>query len=97
MLEWKRATVAQVFDSRARTLGPHHGIADAEKALHAGPYGYAPIVDPVGYRLIGIVSLSDIHKARYGLRSGAHGAHFNEKDTNDHSSDMRPSRLSSPG
>ena len=60
MAEWSRVRVAEVADPRARTLCPHHSAAEAERALLGGPYDYVPIVDPTTYRLVGIVSRSDL-------------------------------------
>jgi CIC family chloride channel protein len=62
--EWKSVLVAEVLDPRARRLGPHQSVAEAERSLREGPFDYLPIVDPVDDRLVGILSLSDVHRAR---------------------------------
>ncbi len=64
MASWRSALVSQTMDPQARTLCPHHSAADAERLLRAGPYDYVPIIDPTTYRLVGIVSRSDIYRAR---------------------------------
>jgi CIC family chloride channel protein len=64
MAEWKKTRVSDVMDQQARTLCPDHSAADAERVLRAGPYDYVPVVDPTTYRLVGIVSLSDLYRAR---------------------------------
>ena len=69
MLEWKSVLVEHVMDTRARTLCPHHSVADAERVLHDGPYDYVPVVDPQAYQLVGMVSLSDVHRARRETRA----------------------------
>jgi CIC family chloride channel protein len=61
--EWKQRLVGDALDPRARTLCPQHSAADAERAMRNG-YDYVPIVDPTTYRLVGIVSLSDLYRAR---------------------------------
>jgi CIC family chloride channel protein len=63
MTAWKDVLVAHVMDPAARTLCPHHSVADAEQALRGGPYDYVPIVDPRSYVLVGIVSDSDIYRS----------------------------------
>ncbi len=64
MAEWKTSRVADVFDINAPTLGPNQSLAEAESALLAGPYDYIPIVDPATNQLVGIISLSDVLRAR---------------------------------
>jgi CIC family chloride channel protein len=64
MADWAGTKVADTMDPHARTLCPHHSAADAERVLREGSYDYVPIVDPTTYRLVGIVSLSDIYRAR---------------------------------
>ncbi len=64
MVEWKRAVVLELLDARVPTLCPHHSAADAERLLGGGTADYVPIVDPGSYRLVGIVSRSDLYRAR---------------------------------
>jgi CIC family chloride channel protein len=63
MAEWRRVLVTHVMDTQARTLCPHHSAADAERTIREGPYDYVPVVEPTTYRLVGIVSRSDIFGA----------------------------------
>ena len=63
MATWRQVKVADVMDARVRTLCPDHTVADAE-ALFAGmSYDAIPVVDPTTYRLVGIVSQSDIYRS----------------------------------
>lgn len=64
MADWRHVRVQQVMDPQARTLCPHHTAADGARALRSGPYDYVPIVDPLTYQLVGIISLSDVYRAR---------------------------------
>jgi CIC family chloride channel protein len=68
---WERTRVAEVMDAQARTLGPHHTASDASQVLQQGPHDYVPVVDPDTYRLVGIVSQSDIYRARKAHESAA--------------------------
>ena len=61
---WNTATVGDVMDASPRTLVASHSAADAERVLAGGGYDYVPIVDPSTYRLVGIVSITDIYRAR---------------------------------
>ena len=63
MTEWRRVTVGEVMDAQPRTLCPHHSAADADRVLRDGS-DYVPVVDPLSYRLVGIVSASDLTRAR---------------------------------
>lgn len=67
MADWKRTQVAEVMDPSVRTLCAHHSVADVDRVLRAGHYDYVPVVDPADFRLVGIVSQSDLYRAR-----GAH-------------------------
>jgi len=62
MAEWRKVLVAHVMDPRPRTICSHHTVSDAERALRQGPYDYVPVVDPTTYRLVGIISDSDIYR-----------------------------------
>jgi len=70
MAEWRNVLVAHVMDPAARTICSHHSVADAERAIHRGPYDYVPVVDPRSYVLVGIVSHSDIYRSL-----GEHASH----------------------
>jgi CBS-domain-containing membrane protein len=70
MAEWRNVLVGHVMDPAARTICSHHSVADAERAIHRGPYDYVPVVDPRSYVLVGIVSHSDIYRSL-----GEHASH----------------------
>lgn len=89
--EWRSVLVAHVLDPRARTLCPHHSVAYAERVLHDGPYDYVPVVDPASYQLLGILSLSDVHRARKGAATPT------KEDEGDVSDDVRAARVSAAG
>jgi CBS domain-containing protein len=57
-------TVAHIADRLSRTVCPTHSMADVERALADGTYDYVPVVDPLTDRLLGILSSSDVLKAR---------------------------------
>ncbi len=63
MADWHRTRVAHVLDAEARTVCAHQSVADAEAALRRGGADYVPVVDAATYRLVGIVSDSDIYRA----------------------------------
>jgi CIC family chloride channel protein len=60
---WGQVTVGDVMDRQVRTLCPEHSAADAEATFGQTPYEYIPIVDPRTYRLVGILSQSDIYRS----------------------------------
>ncbi len=62
MKDWPRVRVGDVMDATARALCPHHSLADAKRALLAGA-DYVPVIDPLSYRLVGIVSSADVERA----------------------------------
>jgi CBS domain-containing protein len=59
--DWNRVRVEQVMNASPRTLCPQHAVTDAKRALSAGA-DYVPIVDPLTYRLVGIVSITDVER-----------------------------------
>jgi CIC family chloride channel protein len=60
MHDWAHIRVEHVMDEQATVLCPTHSLADAKRTLLHGHYDYVPIVDPLTYHLVGIVSSSDI-------------------------------------
>jgi CBS-domain-containing membrane protein len=60
---WATATVADILDATAPSLGADRSVADAEELLRTGPYDYLPVVDPGSRRLVGVVSGSDVYRA----------------------------------
>jgi CBS-domain-containing membrane protein len=64
MRDWSKVRVNDVMDARARTLCPEHSATDAERLLRGPTADYVPVVDPTTYQLVGIVSSSDLERAR---------------------------------
>jgi CIC family chloride channel protein len=64
MRDWAKVRVNDVMDARARTLCPDHSAADAERLLRDTGADYVPVVDPATYQLVGVVSSSDLDRAR---------------------------------
>jgi CIC family chloride channel protein len=62
--KWHELRVEQVLDRNAKTLCPTHSMADVERELARGQHDYIPIVDPLTDQLIGILSSTDVLKAR---------------------------------
>jgi CBS domain-containing protein len=60
--DWNRVRVEEVMDASPRTLCPQNTVAEARRALSAGA-DCVPIVDPLTYHLVGIVSLTDVERA----------------------------------
>ena len=52
------------MDPGARTVCADHSMAHAEKELAKGNHDYLPVIDPATDQLIGILSMSDILRAR---------------------------------
>jgi CIC family chloride channel protein len=67
---WATTPVSAITDRTAKTLCAAHSLALAEKELAAGPHDYLPVVDPSSDQLIGILSTSDILRARYAAGKG---------------------------
>jgi chloride channel protein, CIC family len=61
--DWGSATVADILDATAPTLGAGQSVAEAEELLRDGPYDYLPVVDPGSRRLVGVVSATDVYRA----------------------------------
>jgi CIC family chloride channel protein len=61
---YAQTTVASIADRLSRTVCPTHSMADAERELAAGRYDYVPVVDPLTDQLLGILSSSDVLRAR---------------------------------
>ncbi len=67
MSEWTHVRVEHVMDEQAKTLCPHHSIAQARRTLAREAADYIPVVDPTTYQLVGILSATDL--VRTGLPS----------------------------
>jgi CBS-domain-containing membrane protein len=72
--KWDRTLVAAILDHKAKTICPAHSMAVAERELALGHHDYLPVVDPSTDQLMGIISSSDVLRARQsaqeGLRTG---------------------------
>ena len=62
--QWVSTSVEKIMDPGARTACAEHSMADAERELAKGDHDYLPVIDPATDQLIGILSMSDILKAR---------------------------------
>ena len=63
MKDWPRVRVDDVMDATAKALCPQHSLADARRVLQSGA-DYVPVVDPLTYQLVGIVSAADVERGR---------------------------------
>jgi chloride channel protein, CIC family len=62
--QWGQTPVSAIVDRRAKTVCGSHSMAIVEKELALGRHDYMPVVDPATDQLIGILSSSDILRAR---------------------------------
>jgi chloride channel protein, CIC family len=62
--QWISTSIEKIMDPRARTVCPEHSMAYAEKELATGNHDYLPVIDPATDQLIGILSMSDLLRAR---------------------------------
>jgi CBS-domain-containing membrane protein len=53
------------MDRTARTVCPTHSMAEAETFLAVARYNYLPVVDPRTDQLVGILSSTDLLRARH--------------------------------
>jgi predicted transcriptional regulator len=65
---WASKTVAEIMDRSARTVCANHSMALVERELALGNHDYLPVVDPATDQLIGILSSSDVLRARQQAR-----------------------------
>ena len=61
---WSATPVEAVMDRGAKTICGSHSMAIAERELALGHHDYLPVVDPATDQLIGILSSSDVMRAR---------------------------------
>jgi CIC family chloride channel protein len=66
--DWETATVSTIVDCAAHTVCANHSMALAERELALGRHDYLPVVDPSTDQLIGILSSSDVLRARQHAR-----------------------------
>jgi CIC family chloride channel protein len=71
MHDWTHVRVGHVMDEETTVLCPTHSLADAKRTLVHGRYDYVPIVDPLTYQLVGIVSSTDIDRPRVPSSPGS--------------------------
>jgi chloride channel protein, CIC family len=62
--QWISTSIEKIMDPGARTVCAEHSMAYAEKELAKGAHDYLPVIDPATDQLIGILSMSDILRAR---------------------------------
>jgi CIC family chloride channel protein len=71
---WISTPVTAIMDTVAKTVCSGHSMATVEKALALGHHDYIPVVDPSTDQLIGILSSTDVMKARqYAQEQAANG------------------------
>ena len=63
--EWPATDLMAILDRNARTVCPSHSMAEVERLLAAGRYNYLPVVNPRTDQLIGILSSTDVLRARH--------------------------------
>jgi CIC family chloride channel protein len=63
--DWPTSEVAAIMDRTARTVCPTHSMAEAETFLAVARYNYLPVVDPRTDQLVGILSSTDLLRARH--------------------------------
>ena len=62
---WATTDISAIMDRQARTVCPTHSMAEAEALLAAGHYNYLPVVNPQTDQLMGILSATDVLRARH--------------------------------
>jgi CIC family chloride channel protein len=76
--EWGTARITRIIDHTAATVCGAHSMATVETALAVGHHDYIPVVDAATDQLIGILSSSDVMRARQHaqetLRTGVDAA-----------------------
>jgi CBS domain-containing protein len=67
--KWTRLPITEITDRGARTVCPHHSMEVVEQELAHGGHDYIPVVDPATDHLVGMLSGSDVLKARHHARN----------------------------
>jgi CIC family chloride channel protein len=62
--DWAMTTVSAIMDRSAHTVCANHSMALVERELALGHHDYLPVVDQATDQLIGILSSSDVLRAR---------------------------------
>lgn len=63
--DWPTTDLISTMDRTARTVCPTHSMAEVEALLAAGRHNYLPVVDPRTDQLLGILSSTDVLRARH--------------------------------
>jgi CBS-domain-containing membrane protein len=66
--KWTSHPVTEITDRSARTVCPYHSMEVVEHELTHGAHDYIPVVDPATDHLLGILSGSDVLRARNHAR-----------------------------
>ena len=66
--KWDDTRVSAIMDSAAHTVCSNHSMARVERELALGHHDYLPVVDEATDQLIGILSASDVLRAREQAR-----------------------------
>lgn len=66
--KWTKLPITEITDRGARTICPYHSMEVAEHELTHGAHDYLPVVDPATDHLVGIMSGSDVLRARNHAR-----------------------------
>lgn len=62
--QWISTSVEKIVDPGTRTVCAEHSLANAEEELAKGEHDYLPVIDPATDQLVGILSMSDVLRAR---------------------------------
>lgn len=62
--QWVSMSLEKIVDPATRTVCGEHSLAQAEEILAKGDHDYLPVVDPATDQLVGILSMSDVLRAR---------------------------------
>lgn len=65
---WEQTTIAEIVDRTAKSICPAHSMAIAERELSLGRHDYLPVVDPATDQLLGVISSSDVLRARQAAK-----------------------------
>lgn len=66
--KWATLPITEIMDKHARTVCAYYTMEAVERELAHGAHDYLPVVDPATDHLIGILSSSDIMRARLRAR-----------------------------
>ncbi len=66
---WSSTAVDRIMDRTAKTVCPANSMAQAELVLAQDTHDYLPVVDPATDQLVGVLSSTDILRARHEARA----------------------------